>query len=69
MIDIKWYKGAPDELLAGMVIRVDALEGVHLVGSGSQAIIAAVPLGASITSWAWIIQPYELNWIGEKCKL
>lgn len=66
MIDIKWHKGAPDELQAGMVIRHAHNGAINLIGT-------RIPLeglkGHDISAWAWIIQPYELKWLGEKCKL
>ena len=69
MINAEWQKGAPDKLVAGMVVRIDAIEGVHLVGSGSLAAMFAIPIGASITEWAWLIKPYQLEWVGNKCKI
>jgi len=60
MINIEWTEGAPERLDVGMVVRLDGWD-VFLIGDFS-----ALKDHKRITHWAWLIKPYQLNWIDSK---
>lgn len=60
MINIEWTEGAPDQLEAGMVVRI-ADGKPYIIGH-----FCKPSENAYITHWAWLIKPYQLSWIDSK---
>lgn len=65
MRNLDWSEGAPDELVPGMVI--DEGEGnLVFIGHCLPEGYPEMPdgyLDLSVKRWAWLIQPYQLEWL------
>ena len=60
ILNLKWTKGAPDELLPGMIVRCQGA--LILVGTFTPPSIVTTML-ADCTEYTQAIADYELDWL------
>ncbi|XAI95235.1 hypothetical protein [Leptolyngbya phage Lbo-JY16] len=67
MRNLDWNEGAPDEIVVGMALQQDNGR-IYIVGhvtpaeeSGGDTDIGA--LQSRTVRWAYLIQPYQLEWL------
>lgn len=62
-LNVEWTEGAPEEIKPGMLIRWSNGD-VTLVGCDIPEYAAELTT-EDATAWAWIIQPYQLQWVAD----
>jgi len=60
ILNLKWTKGAPEELLPGMIVRCKGV--LRLIGTHTPESIFATML-ADCTEYTQAIADYELDWL------
>ncbi|HEY6612731.1 MAG TPA: hypothetical protein VIZ86_16575 [Pseudomonas sp.] len=70
---MKWIEGAPERLAPGMLV-VDTDGDMALVGDIDPDCISEGPTVAegvrlSIARWAWLVTPYEREWLADMERL
>lgn len=70
MRNLDWNEGAPDELVPGMIVD-DVDDGLIVIGHcGPKGFAFGGPVydDPIVKRWAWLIQPYQLEWIESMAK-
>lgn len=73
MRNLEWFEGKPDLIEAGMILKSNS--GLMVIVGHVDCLLSPVTglpnkfdILSSTVGWAWLIQPYQLEWLEDMAK-
>lgn len=66
MRNVQWIEGIPDDFDPGMILMDDDGD-IFIVGNGTDPMQESI-WRRCVKAWAWLIQPYQREWLEDMAK-